>query len=424
MVIKSENLIGIVLLLVALISGGSAYAHVRLPVEEIPPAGQMSEIEFKTALNDISGCLEQGRAEDVLGSITFDFLWSVKDQTYQDQILPHTRQWIVQYGEEFPEAFLLHCLAGGDMDVVRDQYHSLSNLVSKNCVRWCLMVRDEVLDEKPVKARQGRCFYNDNELWRALPVTQYASNCLSKSFFVTRRCWRSCWWRGLEGGFIVTRDDGVPVPWGAGLVPRAQYMPFEVPYYYIQRSYRGYDQKPSFKFDEKDFGKMGLTDRVYFETREASFSTMVPGNRVWNFFITTYSPFEYLGGQFIARKSSDVIAGTINDTIRVLVSEEKDMPDSLKEFGYQDLVISPSIPFRMYPEGRAPQVEIDFPGEVFPISTPFDFSSDRMREYDQVIKQRKRIQFWLKAAGVISVSVVLIGGLVWIAKRKRSIAGG
>ncbi|HSR87942.1 MAG TPA: hypothetical protein VLL07_03230, partial [Pontiella sp.] len=106
----------------------------------IPPDGGLNKESFFNVLGAVSECLSESRTEQLADLITYDFLHSITNAEFQLLAQPYTGKWASENGDRFPESFLLHCLAGGDVAVFTNQYDSLTNLVSRNCIRWCLMV--------------------------------------------------------------------------------------------------------------------------------------------------------------------------------------------------------------------------------------------------------------------------------------------
>lgn len=381
---------------------------------KIPAVGGMSEDEFVVALEQVSDCLEGGHLAIAFETISFDFLHSITNKKYRPITLAHTRNWVAKYGETFPEAFLLHCLADGEMGIVSGQYASLGNLVSRNCVRWCLLVRNEPLIEAPLQAVQGHYFTNDRERWFAVPARVIDGKRISKLFISTRIF--PVWNQVVGESVVMTRADKVPVPWGNGMLPDMERYPFTAPDDWLRRSILGDSVRRSVCF-----GRRAIP---FVPSVRAGFGVLKANepSRVWNFFTAVYSPFMSMGGQVVSSGTSGKVDGSFHYLTRVLVSKNMFKKDRMQN-AKQDLMLSPPIDFSLAKKDGDLLVEFSWPGPTIALrQLTFEEALEEARlglpppgyeMYSHILHRR------LLVKGVVVLLVVLAGVFSEVVRRNR-----
>jgi len=385
----------------------------------VPPSNGMSEKLFTNTLGEIEDALRIGITNAVYDSITYDFLHSVTNVTYQKILLPYTRKWIDTYGDTFPEVFLLHSLAGGKTSCLSSKYNSLTNLVSKNCIRWVLMVNNEPLTEDLISAKQGKYFKIDQKLWSHEPAEIIHNVIFSKMVTFSKKGRRKLWTLVLRGNSVVVRNDKVPVPWGRDIYPDIHYYPDILPNKWLLKSYNRLHDKPSQSHCTQFWSRSHCN-----VTRQPLGFRSYKSNRTWNFFIQVYSPFEFLDGQAITSKATAPceISGRFHYLSRVLVQRpdlyrEECTIDFFNDKGIdQDIVLAPPINFSITKEGSNSSIKFSWEGAIFDANDvkTSDFPPKRSGIYNQICLHR----FIFKWLGILSI--LSFGILLWEKFHKKS----
>ena len=405
----------------------NAFASSPARAEEASLAGE--EETFQGSLESIAECLEQNRLELLHDLITIDFLNGITNSVFRVTALSYIGEWINNYGNEFSEAFLLYCMAGGEMQPLAERYDNLDNIVSKNCIRWCLMVRGvELLSgEGKITSKQGTFFGFDEKRWYCTPAILYMQdNAIFKPFIVKRRGMLPKLQQFAGGGTVVVRNDQVPVPWGNGMYPDINSYPYLVPKSWL---------KPPSNY------KTGIWNRrqfpVTWNSMVSSFGSgsesvytddLHPntGNRTWDFFVKLNSPFLFLGGQVIARQSSSIISGQFHSFSRILVSHKLNKRNFMDD-SVQDLVVSPPVFFKLAPEADGPRAAFTYPGvsivkqtklnlsrkELLDLGESDEWKKEGMVEVNRLLHRRSKY----KAFALVCFAVSLIW--IWIVQRGK-----
>ena len=308
--------------------------------------------DLHRVLRSITADLELGKGGEGSSQLADEFFDAITNETNQSQVLEHTHDWIDKYGDDFPESMLLHCLAGGKMDIVREKYGQLDSFVSKNCARWCLMVREEVLDESITPTRQGKYFYYKGFSTNYKEVVFGDQNRVAKIYMLKKRGLIPRLSHQATDSYTVVRADHVPVPWSGGMFPNVNHVPFPLSRDLLEWT-PGWGMEPVYNRKCYDMG-FGLPP-VGVECKKIEPNGR---NKVWDFFIANQPPFIFVGGQpvSIARKGVSV-EGNIHYVARILVSKKKSKEEFYVDGDLeQEVYITPPIGYVVQYDGERPRV--------------------------------------------------------------------
>ena len=323
------------------------------------------EVDLNRVLSSITVSLEQKKAEDVSLMISREFLNAITNEVNQSQILGYTSDWINKHGDVFPESMLLHCLAGGDMEVIQKQYDQFNNIVSKNYARWCLMVRDEPLEQR-ITSQSGKYYsYEDYYTrYRAIVRRNGNQNSLHKCSFIKKKKWQRRPIVVMDYKAIVLRADGVPVPWGLYRSPDIFYIPFEVARETLEKKFPWGRAIPA-RFGGNSFG-IAETVPVCLSYGRMAYSDR---NLVWGFFLENLPPLIFIAGQPISIVNTNTpFSGEIRHLTRIIISKEKEKEAFYNDLDIeQDILVSSPIEYRVEFFGGRPEIEwLESGGRVSP----------------------------------------------------------
>lgn len=321
------------------VAGAAAHCFSFTPLSNeavVPAHGGMESNSLVAVLENLNDQFEAGNFSFARSLISYDFLHATTNSQYQGSILPYTRSWIAHYGEEFPEAFFLHCLAGGNIGLVVERYETLDSLISRNYARWCLMVRNEPLVEDPLEVTEG-AFSFDQELWDHVPAKLIAGARFSKAYSVTRLL--PVWSQIVDESVVVSRPDGVPVPWGNEMTPEIGRYPG-----------RPTESMLRVNADSKEVRRPPVYGRhisPYVSPIGVGWGTLRANenNRIWNFFVAVHAPYLSIGGQVVSADPSVRMEGSFRYLTRILVSKRLRPPEDWTGSAEQELYLSPPINF-------------------------------------------------------------------------------
>ena len=307
--------------------------------------------DLHRVLRGITADLELGKGGEVSSQLADEFFDAITNETNQAQVLEHTYDWIDKYGDVFPESMLLHCLAGGKMDIVREKYGQLDSLTSKNCARWCLMVREEVLDES-ITPRQGKYFYY-KELHPGFKEVVFHGdqNRMRKIYLLKKRGLIPRLSHLATDSYTVVRADHVPVPWSGWMLPNVKYVPFVLTEDLLEWT-PCWGEEPFYNIKSC---VVGLNFQVGVECKKLEPNGR---NKVWDFFIANQPPFIFVGGQPVSIARAGVsVEGNIHNVVRILVSKKKSKEEFYEDSDLeQEVYITPPIGYVVQYDGERPRV--------------------------------------------------------------------
>ncbi|MDF7802010.1 hypothetical protein P4C99_21215 [Pontiellaceae bacterium B1224] len=394
-------------------------------VDDIPFCEILDDETFTNKLDEISESLDRVDLVSARKSISFEFLHTITNDFLRVSALQYTRSWIANYGDIFPEGMLLHCMAGGKMDPILHQYGMLDNPISKNCARWCLMVRSTPLDEDEICAQQGSFFYCDEKRWYATPAVVYIEdNKIFKPFTVKRKGLFPKLQQYAGGHLCVVRDDQVPVPWGSSMYPDLNAYPFVVPnagpHNSSLKGGKNFSVHTGSVVDNQGGHTVGLT------VGDLSPRT---DNKTWKYFASLYSPFMFLSGQAVAPKTSSAISGRFHRFCRIRVSSKRNK-SNFCEVATQDIVISNPINFELVQDTDRNRITFAYPGVIVTKNKKSNLSRNELlqfikskewknREGREEIEKLMRRRLMYRLAALISSSVLLISAIRFLVRRRK-----
>lgn len=407
MIIRKKRAVIIAFLVLGFFTQGSAFTPSKKYIDPVPTSGGMSPGGFASALTNISVNLEQGRLDEARDLIGYDFMHSATNRSNQILLQKYTSYWVQICGDSFPEAFLIHALAGGDMSLIVEQYDKLSNLVSKNCARWALMVTSTPLNET-IQPIQKHYFYCDLGEWRTFPARNYNGKFSHWATFRSRQP-VPCLSRCLSEAVIPVREDHVPVPWGNRMKPSVDAMPFLVSKEDLHLNRRGYGRQHLSSDPARRRWYSSEAQGVGLSTVNEIIS-LTRRNKVWDFFIMNYEPFEFLGGQIIGLHRAPEIRGRFHYFMRVLVSKKMGA-ESFLEDAKQDILLSPAVGFEIALEGETPRIKFLHSGvsRITPVKDRKSYA-----KYYQLLGTR----FVLKWGFVLVMIISLILSIRFLKRKK------
>ena len=308
--------------------------------------------DLQRVLRGITVDLELGKEGEISSQLADEFFDAITNETNQTQVLGYTHDWIEKYGDAFPESLLLHCLAGGKMDIVREKYGQLDSLVSKNCARWCLMVRDEVLDESIIP-RNGKYFScKDSSPSFRVIVFSGNDNRAKKSYFLKKRGLISRSVNIISDSHTVTRADRVPVPWSMLMFPDMSRVPFPLSRGLLESTSR-WGMEPVSNRGLRIMGLVAPLIRVECIKLEP-----YGLNKVWDFFIANQPPFICVGEQPVSiARAGTSIEGNIHCVARILISKKKSKDEFYADRDLkQEVCITSPLGYAVQYDGERPRI--------------------------------------------------------------------